>query len=632
MKATIRPAFPAIPRNLVVLALCGAVAACGSNGGGGSGAGDVPVVPPIATEIISGRVIDGYIEAARVCIDLDGNARCGAGEAQVFTGAEGAYQLEIPKGSAAPLLAEVIAGRSRDLDTPQAFVDRSFRMSSPSASYSTVITPFTTLVHLAGDSDYALAEDIVRNEVGLPPRYAIGGDYVASGDAYARNVARAIVVALKAAADSAALSAGGLAAVAAALPPEITTLPQLRIATKNAAPILDRENYVDAKFVLTNPISPTPTVTLNGKIRGRGHSTWGMPKNPYKVQFSNDAAYAAATDFLGMKKQRNWALLADYFDRSLIRNKLAFSLGSSAVFRDGFKWNPSVQHLEVWLNDEYIGVYLLAEDIRIDPNRLAIRSMSKSVAAGEVDGGYIVEADVRLDCYAGSDFSLQHVTPRGLRFCQSRPDEGDITLPQLAYVKSLLDATEADLFAGRLDGINLTSFVDYVLLHEFERVDDAQFLTSVFLWKDSATSPVPSDRRVNMGPIWDFDRSAGNNNMHEHWLPQGCFVVKPYNPNWFVPLAANPEFVELAVARWKAKRPALERFVNASIDTYVRRLDGAQQRNFAKWPIFGVPLMQYYSFATYEEEVAFVRRFLNERMAWLDQALATPESFAAMCR
>ena len=631
MKAFNRPDFPAFPRNLVVLALCGVVVACGSGGGGETAAGDAPVVP-IVTEVITGHVIDGYIEGARVCIDLNANASCDGGEAQVFTDAQGAYRLEIPKDSTAPLLADVIAGRSRDLDTPQTSVDRSFHMSSPSRSYSTTITPFTTLVHLAGDSNYALAEDIVRNEVGLPPRYAIGGDYVAAGDRYAQNVAKGIVVALKATADSGAMSASGLAAVVAALPSEITTLPQLRIATKNAAPILDRENYVDATFVLTNLVSPTPTVTLNGKIRGRGHSTWGMPKNPYKLQFSNDAAYAATTDFLGMKKQRNWALLADYFDRSLIRNKLAFSLANSSAFRDGMKWNPSVQHLEVWLNDEYIGVYLLAEDIRIDPNRLAIRSMSKSVAAGEVDGGYIVEADVRLDCYAGSDLSLQHVTPQGLKFCQSKPDEGDITMPQLAYVMNLLDATEADIYAGRIDGINLVSFVDYVLLNEFERVDDAQFLTSVFLWKDSATSSIATDRLVNMGPVWDFDRSAGNNNMHDHWLPVGCFVVKPYNPNWFVPLAANPQFVQLAVDRWKAKRSALERFVNASIETYTRRLDGAQQRNFAKWPIFGEPLMQYYSFATYDEEVAFVRRFLNERMMWLDEALATQESFATMCR
>ena len=189
MKAFSRPDFPAFPRNLVVLALCGVVVACGSSGGGETAAGDAPVVP-IVTEVITGHVIDGYIEGARVCIDLNANASCDGGEAQAFTDAQGAYRLEIPKDSTAPLLADVIAGRSRDLDTPQTSVDRSFRMSSPSRSYSTTITPFTTLVHLAGDRDYALAEDIVRNEVGLPPRYAIGGDYVAAGDRYAQNVAK----------------------------------------------------------------------------------------------------------------------------------------------------------------------------------------------------------------------------------------------------------------------------------------------------------------------------------------------------------------------------------------------------------------------------------------------------------
>ena len=72
--------------------------------------------------------------------------------------------------------------------------------------------------------------------------------------------------------------------------------------------------------------------------------------------------------------------------------------------------------------------------------------------------------------------------------------------------------------------------------------------------------------------------------------------------------------------------------VNASIDTYARRLAAAQQRNFQRWPIFDVPLTNYYVFSSHAEEVAFVRRFLNERMAWLDQAYASPEAFNALCK
>ena len=274
-----------------------------------------------------------------------------------------------------------------------------------------------------------------------------------------------------------------------------------------------------------------------------------------------------------MKKQRNWALLADYFDRSLIRNKLALSLGSSSVFADGLKWTPSGQHVEVWLNDDYVGVYLLTEDIRIDPARLNLKKMSSNPAANEVDGGYIVEVDFRLDCYKGADLDLQLVTPQGVPFCIDTPDEEAITPAQLAYIKSLLVEVENDLYGpNRLDRINPASFVDWYLLQELFRNNDAIFISSDFMWKDTAAAANPKDRLLNMGPLWDFDRSAGNVNYNDNWKTEGCWVSKPYQPNWFSRLFDNPDFLALTLSRWKQKRPALEAFVNVSIDTYARRL------------------------------------------------------------
>ncbi|HEX4883007.1 MAG TPA: hypothetical protein VFX05_02635, partial [Casimicrobiaceae bacterium] len=73
-------------------------------------------------------------------------------------------------------------------------------------------------------------------------------------------------------------------------------------------------------------------------------------------------------------------------------------------------------------------------------------------------------------------------------------------------------------------------------------------------------------------------------------------------------------------------------FVNASIDIQARRLREAQQRNFQRWPTFDQVLVNYYVFGSHDEEVAFVRRFLNERMAWLDKAYASPEAFHALCK
>jgi len=137
---------------------------------------------------------------------------------------------------------------------------------------------------------------------------------------------------------------------------------------------------------------------------------------------------------------------------------------------------------------------------------------------------------------------------------------------------------------------------------------------------------------LNLGPIWDFDISAGNINYNNNWDSKGCWVAKANNPNWIAKLFDNTAFVDLTIARWKQKRPQLEKFVNASIDTYARRLGEAQQRNFTRWPYLGVQLVNYYTFGSHAEEVAFLKTFLNERIAWLDQAFANPASFAAMCK
>jgi len=592
------------------------------------------VLPSLAPELVKGRVIDGTIEGALVCHDANRNGRCDAGEAQAYTDAGGAYELTIPKDLLVPLVAEVIAGRARDSDEPQSTVDVSYRMSTPSRAYGTDITPFSTLVQLTGRDDYLLAEDQVLGLLGLPPYYGIRMSAPAKAGSLTQSVAKWIVKALKANGLALDLSAPtALDTVVSSFSIALADLPQLSITTKDGVPIESKEVYVDATYVLTNPAATIPTVTLNGRIRGRGQSTWGQPKNPYKVQFSNDASYAAIADVLGMRKQRNWALLADYFDRSLIRNKLALSLGSSSVFADGLKWTPSGQHVEVRLNGDYVGVYLLTEDIRIDPARLNLKRMSSNAAANEVDGGYIVEVDVRLDCYKGEDVDMQLVTPREVPFCIDTPDEESITPDQLAWLKGYLVDVERDLYASnRIDRINATSFVDWYLIQELLRNNDAIFLSSDWMWKDTAAAANPKDRRLNMGPLWDFDRAAGNVDDNDNWLTEGGWVSKGYLPNWFSKLFDNPDFLALTISRWQQKRPTLEQYLSFSIDTFARRLVVAAQRNFQRWPIFDVRLTNHYVFSSHDEEVAFVRRFLNERMAWMDKAFATPEAFNAMCK
>jgi hypothetical protein len=607
------------------VSLAAILVACGGDDGAGGSA------TPIEYETVSGRVIDGYVADALVCLDLPASGACDPHDIQARSDATGSYALRVPKGLTGPLIAEVTAGRSRDLARGGAAFDASFRLSSPSPAYSANITPYTTLVHLTyltGVADYPLAEDIVRDIVGLPSRFAIKVDYAGTPDSLASKAAASVIEALKAVGTTLDVSsADALGRVVASFPPSLATLPTLAIATKGGAPIVSKDIYVDATYTLTNPMVSGEPIVLNGKIRGRGNVTWGQPKNPYKVQFANDANYANIPDLLGMKKNRNWALLADWFDKSLMRNKFAFALSNSALFNDGLKWNPTGQHIEVYLNNDYVGVYLMTEDIRIDPARLNIKKMGKA----DVDGGYIVEADGLLDCYKDDRINLQHHTPYGGLLCIDTPDEESITPQQQAYIKSLVDGAEADLYGPKtMRTLNVKSFADWYLLSELLMNGDQRFFSldlfysSVRMWKDTGAVASPDDRLLNLGPVWDFDLST-------HLPSNVCWISKA---PWLARMFEDPGFLSMTLARWQQKRVGLQQFVDVSLDTYARRLDQAQQRNFIRWPILGVRLDwgNPYSMPTYEEQVAFLKTWLKNRIEFLDLAFASPENFNAICR
>lgn len=569
-----------------------------------------------ATATLQGRVFAEAGVAAKVCADANGNGLCDADEAQAMSNADGAYTLAAGVGYTGALLAETSDG---------------YRMSSPGVDYSADITPYTTLVRLTGERDFAIAELMVRNELGLPPRFPIRLDAPPAEGSLAWSVAGAIVQALRASSVGAP-GPDALARVVAAFPSALTVLPQLRITTKNGAAIASKEVYVEATFVLTNPAAAAPDASLAGKIRGRGNMTWVQPKKPYKVQFANDAAYKALPDVLGMAKNRNWALLADYLDPSLLRNQLAFALGNSSLFSEGLKWTPSTVRVEVWLNGEYEGLYTLIEDIRVDPARLDI----KGIGPGDLDGGYLVEVDYPLDCYNDGTIVLQHVTPQGVHVCIKTPDEGSATRAQIAWIRDYIDAAERDLYGhGTTDRLNLSSYADWYLLNEFLRNYDAPFFSSDYMWKDSASAAIPGDRLLNMGPIWDFDLSAGDIEAGGNGNPRGCWVslTRVQDPafptlygepvsNWYTMLRDNRDFAGLVTARWKQKHEALLRLVDSSIAAYARRIEPAAARNSIRWQ----------SSMDWRASVASLRSFLDQRLAWMNAAFATPADFSTLCR
>ena len=161
-------------------------------------------------------------------------------------------------------------------------------------------------------------------------------------------------------------------------------LPVLEITTDNAAPIVSLINYVSGSVSITPAPSGTD-VAYSGtmQIRGHGNTTWLLPKKPYKLKLDSKAS------LLGMPAGKTWVLLANYDDKSLLRDQVAFEVGR----RLGMAWTPNSRFVELFLNGQYEGNYQLTEEIKIDKNRVNIPEMDDTDNSGKsLTGGYCLKS------------------------------------------------------------------------------------------------------------------------------------------------------------------------------------------------------------------------------------------------
>ncbi|MEL7221934.1 MAG: CotH kinase family protein, partial [Bacteroidota bacterium] len=159
--------------------------------------------------------------------------------------------------------------------------------------------------------------------------------------------------------------------------------------------------------------------------------------------------------------------------------------------------------------------------------------------------------------------------------------------------------------------LDVASFVDFYLINEITRNNDAAFVTSVYL------NYVPGGT-LKMGPIWDFDISMGNINYNGNEATEGFWMQ---NTAWYTRLFQDPDFVALVKDRFNyfySQRDLLYE----SINTNATILSKPQERNFTQWPILGEYVWpNHVFFSTYEEEVDYLKTWLDERMEWLKVAI-----------
>ncbi|HTI59934.1 MAG TPA: CotH kinase family protein [Mucilaginibacter sp.] len=374
-----------------------------------------------------------------------------------------------------------------------------------------------------------------------------------------------------------------------------------------ASPVVSKDNYVTGNLVVDVNDSPysQDVTSIDLQIKGRGNSTWDMPKKPYRLKFNKK------TGMLGFPAAKNWVLLANYADKTLMRNAIAFEMGKQF----GADFTPSGRFVEVVMNGEYIGNYYMTQQVEVDPNRINITDIKSTDNTGDaVTGGYLLEVDQRL-----SEVNYFYTT-HGLPINLNTPDA--TTTDQFNYIKQYIQNTEDAIFAanfadpveGYAKYINVDSFIDWYLVKEIMKDNDAKDYSSIYYYKDR-------NGKLGMGPLWDFDLAAGNTDYSDCQYPTGWWIM---NSPWFQRLFQDPAFKAKVKAKWNdlkgQKLPGILTF----IDQTAKQLDLSQGYNFQRWDILHIyvwpnPVVT----GSYLNEVKYTRDWLSQRISWMDQQIST---------
>ena len=379
----------------------------------------------------------------------------------------------------------------------------------------------------------------------------------------------------------------------------IDPLPVLRIETKDRAAITSKKDYVKAVVMLESTDAHPEAFSASAGIRGRGNSTWGMPKKPYRLKLDKKAP------LLGMSSDKDWALLANYADKTMLRNAVAFCMGKMLHM----EFTPSQRFVELTLNDDYKGVYQLTEHIKVAEHRVAVGDVDNELV--DANAGFLLEIDARLDetywfrsASAGVPYTIKS---------DASSAQADLIRDHVnAMERTLSDRGLVDPLVQVGKHVDMEALVDFYLINEFMRNNDS-------FWSSTYVHRAPAGRLV-FGPLWDFDIAAGNIDYNGNEATAGWWVR---NQSAYIRrLVDEPAFEAHLAARWaflQARLPELQKFIDESAST----LEQAQTRNFQKWNILGTYVWpNAVVTGSYAGEVAYLKAWLDQRAIWIEGEFA----------
>ncbi len=257
------------------------------------------------------------------------------------------------------------------------------------------------------------------------------------------------------------------------------------------------------------------------EIKGRGNTTWGSPKKPYQIKFSNKQ------DLFGLGKAKKWVLLANYLDASHLRNDLAFSLGNLI----DLEYSSKGVYLDLYVDGNYRGLYYLTAKLEINE------------AAIDLDSSYGVVVENDTVHVNGNDPTFRSATENSLIWLKDSGDKAYAT-ESFEEFEKLYNKYERDVYAGNwseiVKDIDIDSFAKYYLLNEFVANQDANH-ASFYMYRDGYSDV------IHAGPVWDYDLAFCGlgefyGDAYQLWVYNDRYNLPPITSKLITKLLDMPQF------------------------------------------------------------------------------------------
>lgn len=399
-----------------------------------------------------------------------------------------------------------------------------------------------------------------------------------------------------------------------------TGLPLVKIETVDGLkPTSAKEKHNGRMYLIRNNqkvYDSGSTNEFNVKVRGNATATY--PKAPYKLKLPKkvDLLESNGSNTITGYEDKNWVLLANYTDKTLLRTQIGFCLASlfNELEENDQLFVPRSEFVDLILNDEYLGNYMLTESIKEGKKRVHVNEK----LSDEGGIGFLAEYDFNYYANEPKWFkSIEQSYPYTFKFPDTDDNNFDL---YMSVFEEYINSFETSLYNSSSDDewekyINIDSFARWYLIQNILGNMDSNY----YFYKNSSSD----DSKLIMGPVWDFEWSIGigwydgeRPRAPDYWCANNWYFEK---------LLTKEKFINALKEQWsKIKKiyPDLAEIINNKMDEIAMTIDISQEMNFKKWDLLnkrvsvgGIPL------GSYEAELECDKSFISSRIMWLDNEI-----------